>query len=160
MDLNGTKEVSITCWCVPCWIQFSSSPWCAPLVCRVFSEILSSWQPRGASYPDPETLWSSSAQFNVDHSHLAVPQSLVECKMCWEDAQGLFSINMLCSCLIPPSLALLDCPSHASALAGYFGKVWLELSSYTPLKVLFYNQELSSFVIFCVVFLLTYSLYR
>lgn len=36
-------------------------------------------------------------------------------------------INMLCSYLIPLSLALVGCPPLALALAGYFGKVLFEV---------------------------------
>jgi hypothetical protein len=130
MDLNGTEEVpSPTDVCH----TESSSP--------LLNPCLAGGGGGAVTLNQRPSLWSSSSQLYMDHSNLAVPQSLVECKVCWKDAQGLYPINMLCSHLIPLSLALAGCPPHTSALAGYFGKVWLELSSYTPLKVLFYPEE-------------------
>lgn len=130
------------------WIWMEQRRFHHPLMCATPNPVLHCWTPAwpgggggAVTLNQRPSLWSSSSQLYMDHSNLAVPQSLVECKVCWKDAQGLYPINMLCSHLIPLSLALAGCPPHTSALAGYFGKVWLELSSYTPLKVLFYPEE-------------------
>lgn len=126
------------CWCVPRWVQFH----CALPGHSILwnAELLSA---EGTLCPDRETLWSSNSK-HTDHSRdeaLAVLQSPVECEALWEDAQDLFAINMLCSYLIPLSLALWviepgTFSTPALALAGYFREVWLPsfLSSYTSLN--------------------------
>lgn len=94
MNMHGTKAISI-----PADVCHAESNSSVPSLGTVFCVMLSFYQLRElfALIVRPSGLQTPSTLTTHHDEALAVPQSLVECEVVWEDAQDLFPINMLCS---------------------------------------------------------------
>lgn len=137
MDMHGTKVISTTAGV--CHAESSST---VLSLGTVFCVMLSFSQLREifALIMRPSGLQTPSTLTTHHDEALAVPQSLVECDVLWKDTQDLFAINMLCSYLIPLSLAPV----------GY--RTWYLLGS-TPCSYRVLWEGLASFFSFFLHFL-------